>query len=722
MSPDVVKPSTPLRVQVLFHPASQRARSIADHLFDLLNGQSTDWGPRIPIRFGLTDENGRPTGPPTLDSHHSLVIILVDARLSRAATATDRATRDAWVGLVETLFDSYPPGASSVCSVLPVALDDAAFTLSEQLDRRSFVRLLTDDLRHLDFHVAISCLRLLQGKAASETGDVQTMPEAEVELFMSHAKRDLPREEWRGAVAAVFAARRSVPLKGWCDSSDIRPGTHFAQEIDQAVRRASAVIAILTDNYSSREWCRREILAAKAAGRPIVVVDAIRSQVVRLFPYIGNAPTVRWRAALARAAGSDLGATPQGAVEVMEAEDASTVLLVTLMEALRYRHETARLRLSAAQSDVVFGTPPEVVTVSATPDGTTRILYPDPPLGREELVWVTKARPHLDLVTPLESQAVLAAPSGFPLVGLSLSGSPDAHQFGGSQRHLAAMAHDLALYLLFNGYRLLYGGVLGHGALDKGGCAPGDDVNYVERLMELVERYSPLARDAGRRLQPIENWVAWPMYERLTEEDRNLYQENRATLEEVPPPNDVLDLVKEIRRQGGQSSVSATDRYMWGRCLTKMREDSTAEAVARVALGGKLDGYLGHIPGVVEEALLTLRAGKPLYLLGAYGGATRVVLDALLGVERVELTTQWCTEHVRNWPDLIREYEARGHPVMTPEQVADELRSRGRGGLQACLTNGLTGEQNDELAETTDGRRTVELLLSGLHAALKIES
>jgi hypothetical protein len=279
------------------------------------------------------------------------------------------------------------------------------------------------------------------------------------------------------------------------------------------------------------------------------------------------------------------------------------------------------------------------------------------------------------------------------------------------------MAHDLALYLLFNGYRLLYGGVLGHGALDKGGCAPGDDVNYVHRLMELVERYSPLARDAGRSLEPIENWVAWPMYERLTEADRDLYQENRATLEEVPPPDDLHGLVEELRRQGGQSSGPATDRYVWGRCLTKMREDSTAKAVARVALGGKLAGYLGHVPGVIEEALLTLRARKPLYLLGAYGGATRVVLDSLHGIERVELTTAWCTEHVRNWPDLIREYEERSHPAMTPEQVADELRNRGQDGLEACLANGLTGEQNDELAATTDGRRTVELLLSGLHAA-----
>jgi hypothetical protein len=40
------------------------------------------------------------------------------------------------------------------------------------------------------------------------------------------------------------------------------------------------------------------MLEAKLAARPLVLVDAIEARVVRLFPYLGNAVTLRWRAAL----------------------------------------------------------------------------------------------------------------------------------------------------------------------------------------------------------------------------------------------------------------------------------------------------------------------------------------------------------------------------------------------------------------------------------------
>jgi hypothetical protein len=52
---------------------------------------------------------------------------------------------------------------------------------------------------------------------------------------------------------------------------------------------------------------------------------------------------------------------------------------------------------------------------------------------------------------------------------------------------------------------------------------------------------------------------------------------------------------------------------------------------AHVVLGGKLVGYTGRWPGIVEEAYLLLKAKKPLFLIGGFGGAAgwlaRVVLQ-----------------------------------------------------------------------------------------------
>lgn len=44
----------------------------------------------------------------------------------------------------------------------------------------------------------------------------------------------------------------------------------------------------------------------------------------------------------------------------------------------------------------------------------------------------------------------------------------------------------------------------------------------------------------------------------------------------------------------------------------------------RICLGGETKGYEGAEPGVMEEARLALEYGKPLYLLGGFGGATRI--------------------------------------------------------------------------------------------------
>lgn len=64
--------------------------------------------------------------------------------------------------------------------------------------------------------------------------------------------------------------------------------------------------------------------------------------------------------------------------------------------------------------------------------------------------------------------------------------------------------------------------------------------------------------------------------------------------------------------------------------LTRARQLAASMSAARVALGGKMglleipaDAYEGDMPGIAEEAIMTLQAGRAFVPLGAYGGATR---------------------------------------------------------------------------------------------------
>jgi len=90
-----------------------------------------------------------------------------------------------------------------------------------------------------------------------------------------------------------------------------------------------------------------------------------------------------------------------------------------------------------------------------------------------------------------------------------------------------------------------------------------------------------------------------------------------------------------LKRQPAQCDAKA---------YTAVRQAIAAEADGRVAMGGKMgvlglpeDRFEGRMPGVLEEAVMTLEADKPLVLLGAYGGATR---DCAIALELMDHTAR----------------------------------------------------------------------------------
>ena len=145
------------------------------------------------------------------------------------------------------------------------------------------------------------------------------------------------------------------------------------------------------------------------------MVDALEARVVRLFPYLGNvddpALARRDRCHPTRSGGRRW--SRQSAR--WEAEDAALVIEAALLEALRYQHDHRRLIVLAGTNEVALGTPPEALTLAHLPAGTTRVWYPDPPLGREELDRLqpaergSVARSHIDdaaqRTCPLETAA-----------------------------------------------------------------------------------------------------------------------------------------------------------------------------------------------------------------------------------------------------------------------------------------------------------------------------
>ena len=117
-----------------------------------------------------------------------------------------------------------------------------------------------------------------------------------LKLFISHAKVD-------GVAMArslIGLLRQLRELAGeqsgfsyFYDDEHIRPGSLW-REVLAAEASQSVLIALRTESYESRYWCRREFLWAESSGMPILVVDLRREQYhdCALLPF-DVAPSVR---------------------------------------------------------------------------------------------------------------------------------------------------------------------------------------------------------------------------------------------------------------------------------------------------------------------------------------------------------------------------------------------------------------------------------------------
>jgi hypothetical protein len=144
--------------------------------------------------------------------------------------------------------------------------------------------------------------------------------------------------------------------------------------------------------------------------------------------------------------------------------------------------------------------------------------------------------------------------------------------------------------------------------------------------------------------------------------------------------------------------------------------------VARILLGGKADGYAGFLPGIFEEALVTLQHARPTYLLGGFGGATEILSRAMLsaGADRpAELTLDWHLAHNPDLADLLETCRQGRLPALLAgvENSLDALFGfvlQARGNLAATLNTGLSQIETRELLATVNVANAVHLVRKGL--------
>lgn len=662
----------PLHVQFEFHPASADAAAMAEHLRAVINDDAAVPGLRIATSFTPDDFSFMPPEPRlSEEADRVLVVLLADDQLVvHARTGRNGITWADYAVTLRQLCDESPNHR-----LLPVSLSKFAWPIDTRLKDLNFLRAFEEpDEEQRKKLVARRMLYLLIRRLRPHATDEDAPP---VTIFLSHAKIDVAKQP--GVVNSLLDyLRAKQPEKAWFDSGDIASGSRFAKAIEDGVTD-SALLAVVTDAYSSRSWCRREVLLAKRHQRPFVIVDALQEREIRRFPYAGNAPVLRWR------------------------DDPRDVVNSLLRETLRHAYAEEMLRQRARPGDDILPSGPELVTVVHR-DKAKPVLYPDPPLGTEELAVLSLAG--VTVETPLERHAKahdLRAQQ--LLVALSISESEDLPRFGLRKPHLDEVLLEISRYLLVAGVRLAYGGHLG-------------SVGYTVRLADLL--YDPIVEQlrgdpAPGAAHPAElvSYLAWPTASTAADVARLGALVEVRRCERPAGLDETVDTAFVAAPSMDIPVDSTMHRFAWARGLTIMRQRQTDEVAARVVVGGRVgpdgDGYRGRMPGVLEEALLGIRAQRPVYLVGAFGGCARLMLDALDGVHRSELTWAY-HQGLPHAEDLKKLYAQRGLQWDDYEAIAAELETFGIAGLK----NGLTIEENRELAASRSAERIVELVLHGL--------
>lgn len=275
-------------------------------------------------------------------------------------------------------------------------------------------------------------------------------------------------------------------------------------------------------------------------------------------------------------------------------------------------------------------------------------------------------------------------------VGISISESPDMEYLGFGDTHLHDFLTEVARYLLSAGASLAYGGDL---------RANG----FTETLFSLVGTYKMPGQSHSAR---ILSYLAWPIHLLLDVGERARLQ-NVAEIKELPAPA-IEGIDPTVFLPPNELHASS----IWCKSLTAMRRQLALDNDAQVLMGGRTAGYKGRYPGVVEEAHEFMKAGKPVYLIGAFGGGTRAVIEALRHGNPEVLTEKVQSGDVK-YEGLVKYYNATTPD--TEEQINyPSLRRFFHEKGVLGLNNALSAAENERLFTSHHLPEIISLILKGL--------
>jgi hypothetical protein len=378
----------PLSIFVVWHPKFSEGRAIANNLYSLFCRDielPLSRGLGIPVYYRSASYDKSPIPIDTKNAKRNAIFLLIEQQY-----------------MIDEDFRTYTEKLMKLVDentrVYPIALCEQAYEMGCGLNVLQFIRAFKGELnvkenfeysmKRIKTELLHDCARLLLNfQPTWMDGKGENIP-SPVKLFLSHAKKD-GLDTTKRFKAFVDA---ELKLETFFDTLDIADGYEFEQQIEANIKK-SALVVFHTDEYSAREWCRIEVLVAKRNKCSIVVVHDIKKGERRAFPYLGNTPTIT--------------------IQKDEKESFYQIINLTLYQVL---NNLFQLDLLKSFHDRFKKEGTEFISLTSPPElfnyidiykkkkeskNKLVVLYPEPPLGAEELKILNEIDNDINFITPI---------------------------------------------------------------------------------------------------------------------------------------------------------------------------------------------------------------------------------------------------------------------------------------------------------------------------------
>lgn len=594
----------------------------------------------IPI-YVLTNTNDKVVCLPKDECKKKIIFLLVDVNMLH--------NQKSWKKFFDTM-KKYMEKENSSVQCLPIALTKLALD-DPAIGGKDFIYLndyLKEDRKKFEIRICHFCLRALLKKER-------------LKVFISHSKRDSDK---RGLRVAEFFREKiaaDTKLEFYFDANNIQDGENFEKSIERDARR-SLLLLLNSDSYSSREWCQREIIAARKRNCPYIIVSLINNISERIFPYMGNVPCIRYN------------------------DNWEEVLLLLLKTATwniygKKYLECVKRDLKGNKS---YG---NIATVMGVPDlfsvvGVNKktILYSLPPLMLSERSLLKNKFKGTKFITPTEVHSLNLKGKK---IAFSVSESKDAEEFFCNKYLYDDLIVEIAKYILVNKGHVIYGGDLRRGG-------------HTENFLELIYSYKENDKGAAKHFA-VTNYLTEDLKEEVSKEDDVRYKQNGINLEFVP--------VKKKLYKTDESGYKSLQ-------LSSMRKKRNDQTDILIAAGGKIQGSKGILPGILEEVVLAMDSNKPIYLLGGFGGMTNRI---------VKLHTKEITIHQfkmelfkdENYALFLNKINQLNNNKFDLDKICKKIIDYKK------FNTGLESEEKNVIATSHDVLDVINLLMKGLKNGYK---